>query len=64
MDSVGRRPLFITSAVGMFIGKLATSSVRFSKLTKHCSVFCMWTLTTALFDVLHNTAAAKGTSNV
>jgi hypothetical protein len=65
VDWVGRRPLFITSTAGMFIGKYTVPSiVCSSKLTKPCAAFCMWTLTTALFNALHNTAAAKGTSDL
>jgi hypothetical protein len=65
VDWVGRRPLFITSTAGMFIGKYTMLSIIWSsKLTKHCAAFCMWTLTTALFNSLHNTAAAKGTSDL
>ena len=60
VDLVGRRPLFITSTAGMFIGRHTHTFILIAQLTKDCSVFCMWTLTTALFNALHNTAAAKG----
>lgn len=60
VDWVGRRTLFIASNAGMLISKIAPTIGRVPRLTGRFSAFSMWTLTTALFSELNNTAAAKG----
>jgi hypothetical protein len=65
VDWVGRRPLFIISTAGMLTGEYGMPSQLFdsASLPNVVVAFCMWTLTTALFEASHNTAAAKGTSD-
>ena len=59
VDRLGRRTLFIISNVGMLFGKFSLGSMVVSP-HRPLVDFALWTITTALFNELHNQSAAKG----
>lgn len=64
VDRLGRRSLFIASNIGMLAGTFfsVVSGMRILTPPSRSVDFAAWTVTTALYNQLHLTSAAKGRS--